>query len=176
MEVTRCGFFIDGNQLYQKNVKIEWLSELTDENKAMYIREIKLKLGPSLTPCIDVTPASPVYEARGLSTFFVKDESGASINSVWKEYRENYDPEEKAHGVYDFFYLTHLKPYQLGYVMDIKCFFDIYYNPTKRVYTPARALAVWQLLFKQHNLHYLENFNMFWPWYWANVGLMKEIE
>ena len=162
--VTRCGFFVEDGELYRKDVYIDWELGFDKAAKHEYIKRIQFALGPELSPCVDVTTASPVWEARGLSPHFLKA-GDLSIEDAWAQLKVNNIKATRIPGAFDFLYLNALSPEQLKYVMKQKCFIDVFHNPERAFNTQAKSLAVYQLLVGQDAVEILKNLSAFSEWY-----------
>lgn len=154
MSVKRCGFFTDGVNLFRKDLFIDWDLGFDSKAKHTYIQR---ELGEDLSPCVDVTTASPIRIARNLSPHLLRLSDGSSFIDTYGSLRE--------HGLFDLAYYLTLSKEQHDYVSSAKCFIDVSYTSSPGTMTQARSLAVLQMLQKQHQLELLMNVNDFLDWF-----------
>lgn len=164
--VKRCGFFLQDGVLMRKDVMIEWDLGFDREAKLQYIDRLHSALGEELSPIVEVTTASNTYVGRCLSPFYTKIK-GVSVEDLWPAVKE------KANGVvipgmYEFVYLQSLTDEQQSYVLQRKCFTDVFFNPDKAYSTQAKALVVYQLLCLQEKKGILGSLVEFTRWYEIN--------
>lgn len=177
MKVVRRGYFVYNRCLHYKDVIIDWKDEeITDDLKALYIKEVKNGLGDLLTPYIDVSGSSNVRMAKFLSPRIVKSLNGLSVLQVSNKLSELMSVDADLPGIFEYVYLNALKPWQLDYILHIRCFFDIFQNPYKKENSAARACAVYQLLYQQNKLDYLNDLSTFSYWCWCNVYIMSAFD
>lgn len=160
--VKRSGFFLKDGCIARRDVVIEWNLGFEREAKKEYVRRLHLALGSELHPIIDVTTASNDYLGRGLSPFYTKigDENVETLWASTKEqFRGRFIP-----GLFDYVYLHSLTDEQKQYVLQRKCFTDVFFNPDKACNTQAKSLVVYQLLVYQEKLELLDNLQEFVKW------------
>lgn len=172
--VKRCAFYVRQCKLIQRNVSIDWNLGFDKEAKHAYIKQMQGALSPYVR-VVDVTTASPIWEARGLSPFYVKVSEQMSVEDGWKILQQ------KAQGKlgsvdFDFFYLSHLSEEQIQYVIRTDGFIDVFHNPDKACNTQARSLACLQLLYLYGKTDYLKEYKWFREWYLINCMNAQVIE
>ena len=164
--VNRCGFFTEDGLLCRKVVQIPWDKGFDKAAKQEYIRRVQVELGSEMQPCIDVTTASPIHEAKMLSPFYIKTDFQEMILEDYWAYLKKQHPEiTTIEGSFDYLYLNHLTQKQKEYVLGIKCFVDVFHEPYKAFNTQAKSLAIYQLLVSEGKEDYLSNFSQFTQWY-----------
>lgn len=170
MRVKRCGYYCEGNQLYQKNVMIEWGNELGKGDAFKYSLEIKEKLGEELFPVIDVSSTTPFRPLRSLCPKSLKTNNGLNSLEYYDAVKSTLDPDGQIPGLFDFIYLNLLPESLYDVALAGKCFYDVFYNPDKKEVTVSRTLAILQLLIKQNKMSYLNDPEIFCYWYYGNAG------
>lgn len=173
MLVKRRGYFVFNRQLHYKDVFIDWDMDLDDESKLIYIQRVKEQLGDLLRPCIDVSGASDIKDAKFLSCNLVKANKDESVKKMTIRISEQLGIDIDMPGIFEYVYLTSLRPWQLEYILRVRCFFDIFMNPDKPGVSTARACALYQLLYHQNKLDYLTDLNKFLHWSLCNSMLCQ---
>lgn len=161
-------YFVRNNQLFKKTVEVTWDKDSNEVNKRICSEELFKAALPFMQPCVDVSSASPLYNSRGLCTFFVKDENGNPVSKLWEILDGHKDRDFLPPGSYDLIYLKSLTYQQIAYALSKGSFYDIYFNSKKKKTSSAKALAVLQLLYQQNKLDYIGDMNKFLYWYWIN--------
>lgn len=164
--VKRCGFFIQDGALMRKDVIIEWDLGFDKEAKLQYIDRLHTALGEELSPIVEVTTASNTYLGRCLSPFYTKIK-GVSVEELWPVIKKKSEGVFIS-GMYEFVYLQSLTNEQQSYVLQRKCFTDVFFNPDKACNTQAKALVVYQLLCLQKKKEILGSLMEFTKWYEIN--------
>lgn len=171
MLVKRRGYFVFNRQLHYKDVFIEWDMDLDDESKLIYVQRVKDQLGELLRPCIDISGATDIKDARFLSCNFVKANQDESVKKMAERICQQMSIDIDLPGIPDYIYLTSLRPSQLNYILHIRCFFDVFRNPDKPGINVARSCALYQMLYYQNKLDYLKDLNKFVYWCLCNTAL-----
>ena len=158
--VTRCGFYVKDNRIFQRNVYIDWNDGFDTEAKRKYIRRIQEALGPDVGKIADVTTASPDFDTRALSPFFIKDEeSGLNLESLYKKME---DPDDY---LIHYIYITHLDDKRKKTIMQYDCYSDVFHNPEKRALgTQAFSIAIYRLMVEQSKENVLKSLKAFTEW------------
>lgn len=160
--VTRCGYTVEQNQIIERRVQINWDLGFDKEAKRAYIQRIINALPDDYKPAVDVTTASPIYEARSLSPFYVTRD-GVNIEDTWAKTKEELPG--LLPGAFDYIYLSSLSEEQIDYVLRQKTFIDVFHNPEKAISTQARSLCALQILHNTNNMHLLNDFSAFVDWF-----------
>ena len=167
--VSRCGFYVSGNRIVQKNISIDWDLGFTREAKHEYIKRIIDALG-DVGKCSDVTSASPIYKDRMLSPIFVRMIS--YDKSVEDFYQENIKPEYGyIPGLMEYIYILNLSEDEIRHALTIDCYIDVFHNPDKRQgCTQALALAILRWMAATDKTNVISSLESFLEWY-KNIPL-----
>lgn len=165
---SRCIYFIRNNQMYVRTVEVDWDKDAIEVSKTLCQSAIDNAVLPFMEPCVDVSSASRIYQARSLATCYVKDSNGTTVKDIWKRLDAGVDREFLPPGCYDLLYITSLNEAQVSYALSQSSFYDTFHNPEKSSACNAKALAALQLLFKQNKVDYIEDMNKFLWWYYVN--------
>jgi hypothetical protein len=161
---TRCFYYIDDNSIVEQWINISWNKGFTKDAKHSYIHEAEeIALDSYGRIIVDVTTASPLWQSRSLSPYFVKYSDNVSVEDAWpliKQQLKGFIP-----GAFDYIYLHSLQEGDFEYVKSCDGFIDIFHNPEKKTNTQAKALAVLQLLNKQNKIEILCDSEKFLDWY-----------
>ena len=158
--VTRCGFYVKDNRIFQRNVYIDWSDGFDIEAKRRYIRRIQEALGSDVGKIADVTTASPDFDTRILSPFFIKDEkSGLNLESLYKRMENPNDY------LIHYIYITHLDDKRKQTIMQYDCYSDVFHNPEKcKLRTQSFSIAVYRLMLEQNREDALDSLEDFIKW------------
>jgi hypothetical protein len=170
----RCIYFIKNNQLYTRTVDVQWDKDALEVSKILCRKEIESSVLSFMEPCIDVSSASGIYQARNLATCYVKDSKGNPMRDIWKLLDDSPYKDYLPMGCHDLLYLTSLSEKQIDYALSQGSFYDLFHNPDKTPVCNARALAALQLLYKQGKIDYVTDRNMFLHWYYGNCSCPVE--
>lgn len=165
----RCIYFIRDNILYKKTVEVCWDADAMVYNKVSCSDELFKSALQFMHPCIDVSPSSEIWRCRSLCSYQVKDINGLTVNKMVELLESSTDKEYLPPGSYDLLYIKSLNDKQFNFALSVKSFYDIYFNPEKNVFSPAKALAVLQLLYNQDKLDYIYDMKKFLHWYYINA-------
>lgn len=164
----RCIFFIQDNLLYKKTVDALWDTEAVEFSKSVCGEDIFKQSTNIMQPCIDVSPNSPLKNGRSLNIYNVKNDKGATFKQTLDFIQQESDADKYPDSCYDLVYIRLLTDRQVSFALSAKSFYDIYHNPDKPKFTPAKALAVLQLLYSQNKLDYIDDVEKFVWWYYIN--------
>lgn len=170
---VRCGYYVKGDKIVQRNVSILWDLGFDKPAKHEYIKRIYSALGDDIGRCCDVTTASPVYETRRLSPIFMDmKNSDLTVEDYYQQVikpKVGYVP-----GLMELAYCYSLDSERISTIMKYDCYIDVFHNPTKRNgCTQALACAIikWAITNNKPNL--FESEKDFLEWY-KNLPLIVE--
>lgn len=161
-------FFTKDNQLYQKTIDAIWDGEAFEYSKIACSDDIFKQSTSEIQPCIDVSSNSPIPLGNNLNVYNVRNDENLSFKQLYDKIQQGSDVDKYPDSCYDLLYLRLLNERQVRYALSVKSFYDIYYNPDKAKFTPAKALAVLQLLYSQDKLDYIYDTEKFVWWYYVN--------
>lgn len=164
----RCIFFVQDNMLYKKTVEATWDMSALEYSKVVCGDDIFKQAHSDIQPCIDVSSNSVIQNGRCLNVYNVKNSKGATFRQTMEFVQQGTDVDKYPDSCYDLIYLRLLTDRQVRIALSAKSFYDIYYNPDKTKFSPAKALAMLQLLYKQNKLDYIEDIEKFVWWYYIN--------
>ena len=178
--VTRSGFYVKGNLIIQRIVYIDWDLGFTKEAKHEYVRRVITELGTDVGKAVDVTSASPIYQARSLSPFYLKDVvTGKSVEDYLSELNSKSNCNVfQIPGLADYHYLRNLTEVNKETINTYDCFIDVFHNPDKCYgNTQALSLAVYKVLQYKGKLDLLELGTEveFLDWYNTQLSFCTEV-
>lgn len=166
--VSRCGFYVYGDVIVERIVKIDWDLGFDRDAKHKYIERIKSALGSYVGTKADVTTASQDYKARRLSPIFLKcKDKDMSVEDCWQQVVKDKIPNaSEVRGLFDYVYLYNFSDYEIDVAMEYDCYIDVFHNPDRGFHnTQARSLAVLRLIIETGQEQVLESLEGFLQWY-----------
>ena len=164
----RSIFFVRNNILYSKTVDAIWDVNALEYSKEVCGESIFKNAERFMQPCIDVSSNSRIFHGSYLNTYNVKNNQGINFRKMMEMLAQDPNASKYPFSCYDLIYLRLLNEKQVCYTLSAKSFYDIYYNPDKSHFSPSKALAVFQLLYNQNKLDYLQDIEKFCYWYYIN--------
>ena len=161
-----CFYFVK-DTIYQYNVSVDLQDGFSYESQRSLTNELATKFSNGMR-ITDVSPVSLNPIAKSLWPTNLIDADGNPIKNRLTQYQTCVDPNGTYHGVYDFMYLKRINNKMLKYILSFDGYFDIYFNPDRKVVSPAKSIAMLRLLIKQNKTDYLQDLQKFMYWYYIN--------
>lgn len=164
----RCIFFTQNNLLYCKTVDAIWDKDALEYSKVACGDDIFKNSFSEIQPCLDVSSNSLLSHGKQLNIYNVKNAKGATFKQTLDFISQGNDVDQYPDCCYDLIYLRLLTEKQVRIALSAKSFYDIFYNPDKAKFSPAKALVILQMLYKQNKLDYINDTEKFVWWYYIN--------